>query len=139
MVVDQQHQEKQEEQEEQQPSLIDALSYIDRDYDDPSMKEVVHSLIEEEMASFEPPDYLAQKPAPKLQFNSPILKAEWTRVRLGRAMELMDTSRYELQPPRNAAAEDDTAWKRAIDNARAQVEHQHNRYIDTADAVKACP
>lgn len=111
----------------QPPAAADALSYIDKDYDDPRMKQVVHSLIEEEMAAFEPPDYLADKPAPKTRFASPLLKAEWARVRAGKAMDTMDTSRYELQPPQGAAAEDEMAWKHALNNARAQTEHQHNR------------
>lgn len=134
VVVDQDQQNKQEEgkhhegqRQSQNPMLIDALSYIDKDYDDPATKDVVHSLIEEEMAAFEPPDYLADKPLPRTRFTSPLLKAEWTRVRSGRAMELMDTSRYDLQPPRNTASEDETAWRRALENARAQTEHQHNR------------
>lgn len=127
-----QQQQQQQEEKEQQEKLqrlaaTDALSYIDKDYDDPRMKQVVHSLIEEEMAAFEPPDYLADKPAPKTRFQSPLLKAEWTRVRADRPMDAMDTSRYDLQPPQGAAAEDEAAWRRALDNARAQTEHQHNR------------
>lgn len=107
----------------------DALSYIDKDYDDPRIKQVVHSLIEEEMAAFEPPDYLASKPVPRTRFTSPLLKTEWARVRAGKAMDTMDTSRYDLQPPKGKAAEDEVAWKRALDNARAQTEHQHNRCV----------
>lgn len=117
---------QQEEHQAQQPTM-DALSYIDKDYDDPRIKQVVHSLIEEEMAAFEPPDYLADKPVPKTRFQSHLLKAEWARARAGHPMDTMDTSRYDLQPPKGAAAEDEMAWKRALDNARAQTEHQHNR------------
>jgi len=109
-------------------ATADALSYIDKDYDDPRMKEIVHSLIEEEMAAFDPPDYLADKPSPAIRFQSPLLKAEWARVRAEKPMEPMDTSRYELQPPSGKAAEDEAEWKRALDNARAQTEHQHNRF-----------
>lgn len=108
-------------------ATADALSYIDKDYDDPQMKQVVHSLIEEEMAAFEPPDYLADKPTPTTKFRSPLLEAEWARVQADEVMEPMDTSRYDLQPPQGAAAEDEGAWKRAVDNVRAQTEHQHNR------------
>lgn len=110
-------------------ATADALSYIDKDYDDPQMKQVVHSLIEEEMAAFDPPDYLADKPAPETRFQSPLLKSEWARVRAQKAMEPMDTSRYDLQPPQGAEAEDEGAWKRAVDNVRAQTEHQHNRWV----------
>lgn len=113
----------------QEQQHLSALSYIDKDYDDPRMKQIVHSLIEEEMAAFEPPDYLADKPAPRTRFQSPLLKSEWARVRAEKAMEPMDTSRYDLQPPQGAAAENETAWKRSLDNARAQTEHQHNRWV----------
>lgn len=123
----QQEQQGQKSQEKEMMTF-DALSYIDKDYDDPRVKEVVHTLIEEEMAAFEPPDYLADKPMPKMRFQSPLLKAEWTRVRSGRTMEPMDASRYDLQPPRGTAVEDEGSWKCALDNARAQTEHQHNRY-----------
>lgn len=117
-------------QDQQQPSsALDALSYIDKDYDDPRMQQMVHSLIEEEMAAFDPPDYLADKPAPSTRFTSPLLKSEWARVRAGKPMDPMDTSRYDLQPPQGAAAEDEAAWKRALDNVRAQTEHQHNRCV----------
>lgn len=108
-------------------ATADALSYIDKDYDDPQMKQVVHSLIEEEMAAFDPPDYLADKPAPATRFTSPLLESEWARVQAEKAMEPMDTSRYDLQPPQGKEAEDEGAWKRAVDNVRAQAEHQHNR------------
>lgn len=125
---------QQQEQQQREADVVeltasDALSYIDKDYDDPRIKQVVHSLIEEEMAAFDPPDYLADKPAPKTRFTSPVLKAEWARVRAGKAMDAMDTSRYDLQPPKGKAMEDEATWKRALDNARAQTEHQHNRCV----------
>lgn len=115
-----------------QEQHLSALSYIDKGYDDPQMKQIVHSLIQDEMAAFEPLDYLADKPAPRTRFKSPLLKSEWARVRAEKAMEPMDTSRYDLQPPQGAAAENEVAWKRSLDNARAQTEHQHNRYVQCA-------
>ncbi|CAN0471468.1 unnamed protein product [Ascophyllum nodosum] len=45
-------------------------------------------------------------------------------------MDPIDTSRYDLQPPQGAAAEDEGAWKRALNNIRAQTEHQHNRLLN---------
>lgn len=122
----------QQKEQDRQLAAKDALSYIDKDYDDPRMKQTVHSLIEEEMAAFDPPDYLADKPPPKMRFQSPLLKAEWARVRAGIQMDPIDTSRYDLQPPQGAAAEDEMAWKRALGNVRAQTEHQHNRCANSA-------
>ncbi|CAN0333262.1 unnamed protein product [Pylaiella littoralis] len=113
-----------------QEQHLSALSYIDKGYDDPQMKQIVHSLIQDEMAAFEPLDYLADKPDPRTRFKSPLLKSEWARVRAEKAMEPMDTSRYDLQPPQGAAAENEVAWKRSLDNARAQTEHQHNRLLN---------
>ncbi|CAN0374949.1 unnamed protein product [Discosporangium mesarthrocarpum] len=108
----------------------DALSYIDKEYEDPQIQQIVHSLIEEEMAAFDPPDYLAGRPAPKLRFGSPLLKSEWERMVAGVPMKTMDTSRYDLQPPRGSAAEDEKAWREAVNNARAQTEHQLNRLLN---------
>ncbi|CAM9431980.1 unnamed protein product, partial [Choristocarpus tenellus] len=94
------------------------------------IKQIVHSLIEEEMAAFDPPDYLVGKPAPRLRFASKLLKEEWDRVSAGIPMKVIDTSRYELQQPQGPMAEDEEAWKGAVDNARAQIEHQQNRLLN---------
>ena len=48
----------------QQRVLLDALPYIDREYEDPAVQAMVRSMIEAEMAAMEPRDYLAHLPPP---------------------------------------------------------------------------
>ena len=44
----------------------------------------------------------------------------------------MDTGRYNLDPPPAAKRGDHTAWRAALDNALAQLEHQYNRWAACA-------
>lgn len=41
----------------------------------------------------------------------------------------MDTARYGLEPPPPSRRNDFNAWRAALDNAYAQLEHQHNRRV----------
>lgn len=41
----------------------------------------------------------------------------------------MDTARYSLDPPPPTKRSDHTAWRAALDNAHAQLEHQYNRCV----------
>ncbi len=56
-----------------------------------------------------------------------MLQAELARVRAGEAMEGMDVTRYQLDPPPPERKNDVNAWRRALDNAHSQLEHQYNR------------
>ncbi len=42
-------------------------------------------------------------------------------------MASLDTSRYRLEPPPMTKRNDPNAWKAALDNAHAQLEHQYTR------------
>ena len=81
--------------------LVDALPYIDGQYNDPKIKAEVHRLIAEEMQTFKPEkDYLAPWPAHEPNFDaSTLLQADWMRVCDGQPMSKFDTSRYQLDPP----------------------------------------
>ena len=56
-----------------------------------------------------------------------MLQAEWMRVCDGQPMPKVDTQRYQLDPPPVSQQNDPEAWKRAIDNAKAQLENQSTR------------
>ena len=56
-----------------------------------------------------------------------MLQAELARVRAGVAMEAMDVTRYRLDHPPPERKNDVGAWRRALDNAHSQLEHQYNR------------
>jgi pre-mRNA-splicing factor SPF27 len=45
-------------------------------------------------------------------------------------MAPLDTSRYRLDPPGPTKRNDFNAWKSALDNAHAQLEHQYLRILN---------
>ncbi len=66
----------------------------------------------------------------------PVLPSEGPKlVRL----EPLDDSRYEVEAPSGAAAEDPAAWITAINNARAQLEHTLVRQINVDLLAKFGP
>ena len=110
-------------------SMVDALPYVDKEYNDPSMQAQVHALIQQEMRTFKPEkDYLAPWPMHEPTFEAnPMLQAEWIRVCSEAPMPKIDTSRYQLDPPPPGLTKDPAAWQRAIENAQAQLENQGTR------------
>ncbi|KAG5177711.1 Pre-mRNA-splicing factor SPF27 [Tribonema minus] len=113
--------------------FVDALPYIDKEYDDPRTQEVVHGLIEEEMARFRPKEYLRDRAIGhyNLAFKKgSILAAELARVSKGVPMAALDQTRYEVRAPDGAKAEDLGAWRDAVRNAKAQLGHQYNRQLN---------
>jgi pre-mRNA-splicing factor SPF27 len=109
--------------------LIDALPYVDQQYNDPAMKAKVDALIAEELKTFRPSrDYLEAWPMYEPTFEAnPMLQAEWMRVCDQQPMPKLDTQRYQLDPPPASMQNDPAAWRRAIDNAKAQLENQSTR------------
>ena len=80
-------------------NLIDALPYVDQQYNDPAMKAQVQALIAEELKTFKPSrDYLEPWPMYEPTFEAnPMLQAEWMRVCVQPMPD--DVSRYQLDPP----------------------------------------
>ena len=113
-------------------NLIDALPYVDQQYNDPAMKAQVQALIAEELKTFKPSrDYLEPWPMYEPTFEAnPMLQAEWMRVCDGQPMPKIDVSRYQLDPPPPSMQRDDAAWQRSIDNAKSQLEHQATRILN---------
>ena len=108
---------------------VDALPYVDMQYNDPAMKRKVDELVEAEMRTFRPDrDYLERWPMHEPNFDDhPLLQAEWMRVCDRQPMSTIDTARYQLDPPPAELQSDPSAWQRAVHNAQAQLEHQHTR------------
>ena len=104
---------------------IDALPYVDQQMETiDQMKAYVDHLVAEEMKTFAPRDYLSHLPEPELKFlDRPMLKAELERVQAGGEMAKMDTTRYAVAPPSEDQSSDPAAWKAAIGNAKAQLQH----------------
>ncbi|KAG2431352.1 hypothetical protein HYH02_013342 [Chlamydomonas schloesseri] len=112
--------------------LVDALPYVDSV--PPELKPHVEALIEEEKRKSIklPSDYLREMPAvraPKFD-DHPVLKTEYERVRNKEPMAPLDAVRYRLEPPPQARRGDVGAWRLALDNAGAQLEHQHLRILN---------
>ena len=113
---------------------LDALPYLDSEYDDPAVQAMVKKLINEEMAQMEPRDYLAHLPPPPdlanlgKSFSATTLATEMSRLAAGKEQTIsLDTTRLECRPPPPELARDSTAWRKTVDNTRAQLEHQHGR------------
>ncbi|KAJ2377812.1 hypothetical protein IW150_001162 [Coemansia sp. RSA 2607] len=104
---------------------LDSLPYIDKEYDDPKIREQVLSLIQDEMGRMSPP--LIPKTT-SLFKNSELLRKEYECVRDGRSMPPFDIERYKLEAPDESS--DVETWKLAADNAGAQLEHQNIRIVN---------
>jgi pre-mRNA-splicing factor SPF27 len=137
-------------------TLMDALPYVDSQYNDAQMKKRVDQLVQAEMKTFAPRDYVAHLPQYEPNFevrargpwpraghethrvslllrqDHPLLQAEWMRICDQQPMSRIDTSRYALDPPPVAKQADPQAWRRAVENAEAQHEHQNTRSAPAA-------
>ncbi|EJF66478.1 breast carcinoma amplified sequence 2 [Dichomitus squalens LYAD-421 SS1] len=114
-----------------QPSIIfDSLPYYDNELEQyPILKEKV----EKELArEGKPPQTLHPKvpPEPTLFANYPLLQAELERISNHRLLPPLDTTRYQLPGPTNLESEEE--WQEALDNAKAQLEHQKLRHSNLA-------
>jgi pre-mRNA-splicing factor SPF27 len=114
-----------------EPLLLDVLPYVDP-YSEEE-KQAALRLIQEEMATFQPPDYLATTlPSPPLPSflggTEALLQAEMERVGAGKPpVGGFDATRYALRRPQGAEEKDPEAWDKAIDQAQMVLQHQHAR------------
>ncbi|CAI2175617.1 14584_t:CDS:2 [Funneliformis geosporum] len=112
--------------------LIDSLPYFDQEIDYEGMRAKVDKLVEQEMkkrpASFKR-DQVLNFPA-NFEFfkDSPVLTTEYQRVQQGKPIAEMDTTRYKLAEPEDK--EDQEDWKKAVDNSKAQLQHQNLRMFN---------
>lgn len=83
-----------------------------------------------------PSDYLKELPSvPASTINdtnvSSLISIELERAAQGKSMPLIETERYNLNPPSSSQGKDNAlAWQAAVDNAHAQLEHQKTRLIN---------
>jgi pre-mRNA-splicing factor SPF27 len=57
--------------------------------------------------------------------NNPSLAAELQRIQSNEPLAALDTTRYKLPEPSGDV--DEKEWAKALENAKAQLEHQHTR------------
>uniref|UniRef100_A0A7S0L8W3 Pre-mRNA-splicing factor SPF27 n=1 Tax=Coccolithus braarudii TaxID=221442 RepID=A0A7S0L8W3_9EUKA len=108
--------------------LVDALPYVDAQYNDAALKAKVDAAIKDEMERMDASEYTRRFTPWEPNFKGhPMLEAEWFRVCEEQPMPQMDTSRYQMDPPPPKQHSNPAAWARAVGNAQAQLEHQANR------------
>lgn len=116
---------------------FDSLPLIDREYDDPAVKDIVKATVAAEMQTFEPQNYLEYLPYPSLNFsNSPALKEEYERIAAGRSATKFDTAKYVVVEPEGGLQQDSQAWRKCVANAKTQYEHTQNRMMNIELALE---
>lgn len=58
-----------------------------------------------------------------------MLQAEFARVAAQQDLNALDLDRYRIPKPSEAQRNNPEAWQAAVDNAKAQLHHQHNRCV----------
>ncbi|XP_065197978.1 pre-mRNA-splicing factor SPF27-like [Sycon ciliatum] len=109
--------------------LPDALPYFDKGYEEPGVREAALKLVEEETRRYRPTkNYLDYLPAaPEAVFLTPVLRAEFERIRKAQPMDILSFKRYELPPPLAGQKNDMSAWMDSVNNSSAQLQHQSLR------------
>jgi hypothetical protein len=119
---------------------VDALPYVDSEFNDPAMQAHVRALVQAEMQSFTPPDYLAQLELKDHQREagpaSELLQAEMRRVERG---EVLKPVLAAVEPPPKSLEHDLGAWQSSVRTAQAQLEHQRNRLLNLELLAKYGP
>ncbi|XP_022660400.1 pre-mRNA-splicing factor SPF27-like [Varroa jacobsoni] len=112
--------------------VVDALPYIDHEYDGPGVREAVLAMVEEETRRYRPTkNYLEHLPSLNLHaFETDIMRAELERLQSRTPMDMISMKRYELPPPVHGRHNDLQAWTEAVENSYAQLEQQVTRIIN---------
>jgi hypothetical protein len=104
--------------------LLTALPYVDAEGPGP----VVQGLIEAEMRTFTPVNYLEGHSTATLTFEaSELLRKEWDAMQSSngsRKLGVIDLTRYTVPPPPPSDNKSVTAWEEAVKNAKAMLVHQ---------------
>ncbi|KZT43939.1 breast carcinoma amplified sequence 2 [Sistotremastrum suecicum HHB10207 ss-3] len=117
--------------DQQPPEIFDSLPYYDNDLENhPNLKELVEKEFRREP---KPPNVLHPKLQPALApfENHPLLKTELDRAEANQPIPPLDMHRYQLPVPSGPNATEEE-WTSALQNARAQLEHQQLRQTNIA-------
>lgn len=115
--------------------LLDSLPYYDKDLDEPTgaLRQLVNAEITKELQSVQRVGDDPRLPPPIQLFTKhPLLAAELERVERGEKLPPLDTTRYQLPAPEDQANASEEEWKKALQNAKAQLEHQRRRQVNLA-------
>ncbi|KAJ3410609.1 hypothetical protein HDV05_003559 [Chytridiales sp. JEL 0842] len=112
-----------------------SLPYIDKEYDDPALRAYVDQLIEQEKVQTPKPSTLLGDSFDRIFEDNDILKEELLKASQGQKTSAIDTARFRLEPPKPTSSSSSPndqiqPWKAAVDNSKAQLEHQQNRLLN---------
>lgn len=111
-----------------QLAYSDALPYYDTDMDHvPGLRDAVEREIAREKQSMKYDPLTLLPPAMPLFQQHPHLAAEIERKERGEDLNVLDTSRYQLQPPAQGLEASTEEWSQALQNAETQLAHMDNR------------
>lgn len=118
---------------EEGEAQIDALPYLDKEYEDPAVRAEVNRLVQEEMrrSTRTPADILTElPPVPEFKAESfPMFARECERVRAGKPpVSSVDTRRYEGAAPQGGKAGDVEAWRGALEQVTSHLQHTDGRH-----------
>ena len=116
-------------------ALITSLPYIEAEYDTQELRSEANRLVRAEMDTFTPPDYLGGIAEVDLGL-SKLVQQEIERIERGEELPSISMDRYRLPQPSTEQQGSETAWRSALDNAHAQLEHQHSRILNLELAKK---
>lgn len=90
------------------------------------------AMVEEECRRYRPTkNYLEHLPPVDADaFLTPTMAQEFERIQNRVLMETLSMKRYELPPPSAGRLSEISAWEEAIDNSKAQLEHQRLRSMN---------
>ncbi|TDL28819.1 breast carcinoma amplified sequence 2 [Rickenella mellea] len=111
--------------------IFDSLPYYDNDLDvNPNLR---HKVEQEIALESKPTQNLHPLVPPPFQLftKNPLLKAEIERVESHQPIPLLDSLRYQLPAPTSQPATEED-WRAALNNAKAQLEHQRIRHSNVA-------
>ncbi|KAJ7597635.1 Pre-mRNA-splicing factor SPF27 [Mycena floridula] len=106
--------------------IFDSLPYYDNDID---ISPLLKQKVEQELGrQLKPPAGLHPNIPPPFELftKNPLLKAELERVESHQPLAVLDATRFQLPGPSSTPGTDEE-WKAALQNARAQLEHQRIR------------
>ncbi|KAG9014830.1 hypothetical protein FRB94_008988 [Tulasnella sp. JGI-2019a] len=110
------------------PVILDSLPYYDNDLSaNHELKALVDAEIAKELKSMPPLDPSRLPPEMQLFKDKPLLAAELERASRQESLNSLDTLRYKLPGPID---DTESAWRAALDNAKAQLEHQKTRQLN---------
>jgi len=111
--------------------IFDSLPYYDNDLEIyPALKQKVEQELARETKHIPQTLHPGIPPPITLFENNPLLSAELKRVESHQPIAPLDNIRYQLPAPSVPASDEE--WQKALNNAKAQLEHQRIRQTNIA-------